>query len=64
MLFTIGMLALLELSVIVHELGHAFAVLLYTGLLISIVAAMWALWRYCLFFCRACCSQSASFPWS
>src|SRR5262245_49613787 len=25
MLFTVGMLALLELSVIVHELGHAFA---------------------------------------
>ena len=32
--------------------GTATSVLLYTGLLISIVAAMWALWRYRLFFCR------------
>jgi membrane-associated protease RseP (regulator of RpoE activity) len=32
--------------------GTATSVLLYAGLLIGIVAAMWVLWRYRLFFCR------------
>ena len=32
--------------------GTATSVALYTGLLIGIVAAMWALWRFRLFFCR------------
>ena len=32
--------------------GTATSALLYAGLLIGIVAAMWALWRYRLFFCR------------
>jgi Zn-dependent protease len=32
--------------------GDTTSVLLYGGLLISIVAAMWVLWRYRLFFCR------------
>src|SRR5262245_22336312 len=32
--------------------GTAASVVLYAGLLISIVAAMWVLWRYRLFFCR------------
>src|SRR5262245_24658244 len=32
--------------------GDTTSMLLYAGLLISIVAAMWVLWRYRLFFCR------------
>jgi hypothetical protein len=32
--------------------GTAASVVLYAGLLIGIVAAMWVLWRYRLFFCR------------
>jgi membrane-associated protease RseP (regulator of RpoE activity) len=32
--------------------GTAMSVVLYTGLLLGIVAAMWLLWRFRLFFCR------------
>jgi membrane-associated protease RseP (regulator of RpoE activity) len=32
--------------------GTVTSEMLYTGLLIGIVAAMWALWRYRVFFCR------------